>query len=542
MGRNVKVPATKACDYCRLRKIKCIASEAGKDCQACTLGELDCSYIMPNKRRGPPPKRQEEHSRGSSRSDVDSAINFGDRKQPDRPISWWQLTLCFSNVLGASARFLPKLRDNYARLSGCPLRTYASPAHSDIRNGKHHHDLTFQMFCLAMCGCVFGILPHKFEQYTEQDASVGFTDRRTAIADIHHAIMVARPPDYQDELSHEKWAIMYLMSVTNAHLGHRNRAKLQFAECNTIATELGLHRIASYRELDYVESQLRKKAFWLSYIGWSHSRTRDVDFDSIGDRFKFETADAEHLMPMEIDDEYITTTEISAQPIDKVPLVSGLNALIRISDCLVPIFKDASSTAFSFHTVDEHCHVDLGSCACGKHIQKAPLQPSIMTRLIKATHTLDNIPAQLSCWTASETPSDAQFQIMTANIQVTHIWVQSLLLEHLVVLNNANEATDQDQAYHRKLIWNLREGICEQLMDVLNHISEANLKPNGYVLIVKARTVAASLLDCALEGDDTTIHRARTYLQSFADILARLDESYRNDDTSRLWKEFHARF
>ncbi|TIA00686.1 hypothetical protein D6C82_04389 [Aureobasidium pullulans] len=542
MGRNVKVPATKACDYCRLRKIKCIASEAGKDCQACTLGELECSYIMPNKRRGPPPKRQEEHSRGSSRSDIYSAINFGDRKQPDRPISWWQLMLCVSNVLGASARFLPKLRDNYARLSGCPLRTYASPARSDIRNGKHHHDPTFQMFCLAMCGCVFGILPHKFEQYTEQDASVGFTDRRTAIADIHHAIMVARPPDYHDKLSHEKWAIMYLMSVTNAHLGHRNRAKLQFAECNTIATELGLHRIASYRELDYVESQLRKKAFWLSYIGWSHSRTRDVDFDSIGDRFKFETADAEHLMPIEIDDEYITTTEISAQPIDKVPLVSGLNALIRISDCLVPIFKDASSTALSFHTVGDHCHVDLGSCACGKHIQKAPLQPSIMTRLIKATHTLDNIPPQLSCWTASETPSDAQFQIMTANIHVTHVWVQSLLLEHLVVLNNAHEATDQDQVYHQKLIWNLREGICEQLMGVLNNISEANLKPNGYVLIVKARTVAASLLDCALEGDDTTIHRARTYLQSFADILARLDESYRNDDTSRLWKEFHARF
>ncbi|THZ02464.1 hypothetical protein D6C92_00557 [Aureobasidium pullulans] len=133
MGRNVKVRATKACDYCRLRKIKCIASEAGKDCQACTLGELDCSYIMPNKRRGPPPKRQEEHSRGSSRSDIYSAINFGDRKQPDRPISWWQLILCVSNVLGASARFLPKLRDNYATLSGCPLRTYASSAYSDIR-------------------------------------------------------------------------------------------------------------------------------------------------------------------------------------------------------------------------------------------------------------------------------------------------------------------------------------------------------------------------------------------------------------------------
>ncbi|THX16997.1 hypothetical protein D6D17_02560 [Aureobasidium pullulans] len=536
MGRNVKVPATKACDYCRLRKIKYIASEAGKDCQACTLGELDCSYIMPNKRRvGSAP---EAMSTPQSTSEIGNNLidqsPSGSSHSASRTCLVHRLVSCPSFDI-IMQDYLDVL---YALMPVLHIPTFVS----NLQNGKHHHDPTFQMFCLAMCGCVFGILPHKFEQYTEQDASTGFTDRRMAIADIHHAIMVARPPDYHDKLSHEKWAIMYLMSVTNAHLGHRNRAKLQFAECNTIVTELGMHRIASYRELDYVESQLRKKAFWLSYIGWSHSRTRDVDFDSIGDRFKFETADAEHLMPMEIDDEYITTTEIRAQPIDKAPLVSGLNALIHISDCLVPMFKDASSTALSFHTADDHCHVDLGSCACGKHIQKAPLQPSIMTRLIKTTHTLDNIPPQLSCWTASETPSDAQFQIMTANIHVTHVWVQSLLLEHLVVLNNAHEATDQDQAYHRKLIWNLREGICEQLMDVLNNISEANLKPNGYVLIVKARTVAASLLDCALEGDDTTIHRARTYLQSFADILARLDESYRNDDTSRLWKEFHARF
>jgi hypothetical protein len=281
----------------------------------------------------------------------------------------------------------------------------------------------------------------------------------------------------------------------------------------------------------------------------------------MADRFKFETADAEYLMPLEIDDEYITQTETYSQPADSVSLVSGFNALILLSDCLVPIFKDTSAIASSFHTGDASCRLDLGACACGKHIQKAPPSLSIMSRLIKATHILDNLPPQLSSWVATDISLDPQFEIMTANIHVTYVWIQNLLLERLMEFDEAGATIDQDQTYHQNLL-KLREGIWEHLIGVLNNISEANLKPNGYVLvrcmnkttslklvtltivsqIVKARTVAASLLGCAPEGDDTRSHRERAYLQSFADLLTRLDESYCNDNTSALWKDFHVRF
>jgi hypothetical protein len=38
------------------------------------------------------------------------------------------------------------------------------------------------------------------------------------------------------------------------------------------------------------------------------------------------------------------------------------------------------------------------------------------------------------------------------------------------------------------------------------------------------------------------LYQARVYLVKFADALARLDESYRSDQTPYIWKEFHGRF
>jgi hypothetical protein len=283
------VPATKACDYCRLRKIKCIASEeSSTQCQACSLGNLECSYIMPNKRRGPAPKRQvAQYSANlhrltcnlrrqivgsapetiADRSTSEILSNHTDQSPigSSSPVS----RSCLVHRLVSCSSFDIIMQDYLDVLYALIPVVHIPSFVTDLRGGKHHHDLIFQMFCLAICACIFGILPHKFEEYIRKDASIDFKDRRTAIADIHRAIVMARPLEYYDDLSHEKWAIVFLMSVTNAHLGHRNRAKLQFAECSTVSTELGMHRVASYRGLDHVETQLRKKAFWLSFIGWS---------------------------------------------------------------------------------------------------------------------------------------------------------------------------------------------------------------------------------------------------------------------------------
>ncbi|KAI5208161.1 hypothetical protein E4T39_01462 [Aureobasidium subglaciale] len=551
MGRHLKVPATKACDYCRLRKIKCLPVEdASKPvCKPCSAGGLECSYIMPNKRRGPPPKKRKIIGI-SPPSDTDSPAHRSDAGASSTgadatSVTGLNATECNSRTwlvhrLVTCSSFKTIMRDYLDVLYALIPVVHIPTFESRLEVGKQNYDVSFQMFCLSICACVFGILPHKFDEYTRIDSTIKYTDRRTAITEIHHAIMVARPAEYYDNLSHEKWAILYLMSVTNAHLGHINRAKLHFAQCNTIATEMNLHRKASYRQLDNIEAQLRKKAFWLIFTGWSHMRTRDIDWDSMGDRCKYETADAEHLIPLELDDEYITASELHQQPTDTVSMVTGFNALIRVSDCLVPIFKDLTLPVLSHHDGNAHIRDQLGRCDCGRHARPASMSSSILARLVKSSHVLDDLPAQLSAWSGTGTITDPQFETMTANIHVTHVWVQNLLLERFLATQNADPSV-KDDSCTQTLVWEMRETICRQLMHILNNISESNLKPNGYVLIGKVRSVASGLLDCCPEGDDTTVEKARTYLQDFADILAHLDESYRKDFTTNLWKEFHSR-
>lgn len=139
----------------------------------------------------------------------------------------------------------------------------------DLQNERHMHVRTFQMFCLAVCGLVLSILPHKFDTYRQIDGSLAFADRREAVRFIHSLILSARPPEYLDKLSHEKWAISYMISITNAHLGFRTRARVQQAEMDVICSEMEFHRISSYANLDYIEVQLRKKAFWLTFTSQS---------------------------------------------------------------------------------------------------------------------------------------------------------------------------------------------------------------------------------------------------------------------------------
>lgn len=139
----------------------------------------------------------------------------------------------------------------------------------DLRDQRHVHCSTFRSFCFAICSLVLGVLPQKFEEYKRIDGSIAHPNRREAIKSIHRTIVNSRPADYFDDITREKWAIAYLISTANGHLGHMSRAKMVFAEANAMCQESGLHRISSYAGLDKIEAQLRKKAFWLNFTSYS---------------------------------------------------------------------------------------------------------------------------------------------------------------------------------------------------------------------------------------------------------------------------------
>lgn len=145
----------------------------------------------------------------------------------------------------------------------CP--TFLAHLHEE----RYMHSQTFLSFCFAISALVLAILPRKLDEYNRIDGSMEFANRQEAIEYIHSMIMQARPVDYFDKLTLEKWAISYLMSMTNAHLRHLPRAKVLIAEADLICTELGLPRISSYVGLDNIEAQLRKKAFWLNFTTFS---------------------------------------------------------------------------------------------------------------------------------------------------------------------------------------------------------------------------------------------------------------------------------
>ncbi|KAJ8114437.1 hypothetical protein OPT61_g3684 [Boeremia exigua] len=134
-------------------------------------------------------------------------------------------------------------------------------------------------------------------------------------------------------------------------------------------------------------------------------------------------------------------------------------------------------------------------------------------------HALDNAPSPFQQQDLSHPPHTAittfpsQIAIVQVNIHVTHLWLQSLLLDQLCLLTSPGEH------------WYDRELICTQLLHVLRNTSERDMEPNGVHLVYKLRDVAVGLLACPFIAPDPAAKRACEFVQEFTDVLARLDVS-----------------
>lgn len=365
---------------------------------------------------------------------------------------------------------------------------------ADLRNERQTYDETFQSFCLAICALVLVILPRKLDLYRQIDGSLPFQTRKEAVTAIHSLILKNRTIEYFDTVSHEKWAIAYMIATTSAHLQNKARSGIQFAETSAMCSELGLNRIASYSGLNAIEIQLRKKAFWLNFTTYSHVRAHEVQWDSLGDRFIFDSADAELLMPLDVDDEYITAQQVHPQPQGRTSLTVGFNALNYINNCLVTIIKDPLLPLLSCTepTIDHRSL--LQTCVCGRHVKPASIAALVQARLEKTRPVLDHLPDELRPWSSNSEPSlvdsstDAvlfsQYESMKANIHVTHLWVQSILFERYVACRQTSSTSNPAiDCPSEERIWEMREDICRQLLHLLNNISQANLEPNGHFLV-----------------------------------------------------------
>jgi hypothetical protein len=236
----------------------------------------------------------------------------------------------------------------------------------------------------------------------------------------------------------------------------------------------------------------------------------------------------EDLMPLGVDDEFISeyevVTDASTQP------------------CLV--------TGFIFHSrvfwaaIRSPCPTQEDLCPCVRSKDQRAQVSYFQERLNCLQNLLTDIPPFLLPWESTgenfnTNATDEKAKIigsqmasLRANLHVTHLWLQSLILDQLEAAQSHQRSqpsvTSLDQpstALDQRLLWIEREKLCRQMFFILFNFPRISLEANGLHLANKVRDIAASLLACPFHPDDPISKQAAEYIQLSTDVLSRLDSS-----------------
>lgn len=80
-----------------------------------------------------------------------------------------------------------------------------------------------------------------------------------------------------------------------------------------------------------------------------------------------------------------------------------------------------------------------------------------------------------------------QFDIMKVNIHITKLFLQSVILERCSTILRTAGGCDETLYTASDDLWKSREGICRQLLEILNFCPEETLESHGTSMVVKIR-------------------------------------------------------
>ncbi|KAF7521866.1 hypothetical protein PCG10_007810 [Penicillium crustosum] len=222
---------------------------------------------------------------------------------------------------------------------------------------------------------------------------------------------------------------------------------------------------------------------------------------------------AQDLMPLEVDDELIFEHEVLASVNNEPCLVSPQPSTAADDPCACMRAKDPRAQVLYFQE-----------------------------RLDCLQNLLIDIPSFLQPWESSPESFDEnvigentkaiqlQFSSLRANLHVTHLWLQSLVLDQLEAAQSHQQAhpsatNTEPTGLDQRSLWLEREKICRQLFFILFNFPRLSLEANGLHLANKVRDIMTSLLACPFHPDDPISKQAAEYVQLSTEILSRLDSS-----------------
>lgn len=247
------------------------------------------------------------------------------------------------------------------------------------------------------------------------------------------------------------------------------------------------------------------------------------------DPVQLQLINPDDLMPLEVDDEFIFEHEVLMPPVPTSCLTTGFNIHSRV-------FWAAIRSPHPKNGLAE-------PCACVRAQDTDVRLAYLRDRLQCMQNLLHDVPPSLRLWEVSgnslqDLASDefsallrSSFESMRVNIHVTHLWLQSLLLDQLEASQAAQGLSAADSPglntslADTRILWRTREELCRQLFFLLYNVPELNLEINGLHLAYKVRDIASAMLNCPFQAGEPEAERAAEYIRLATEILSRLDTS-----------------
>lgn len=508
-----RVVTRQACDNCRIRKRKCsfasdegirwatvpCAPKPGTRCRNCTKADSQCTFLLPSKARGPKTRRNLHHNAAQHSVSPENSLNldsdlvnqlspFTTESSPSIGITAYATDILFPREL---VRFI--LGDYVTYVYPLIPVIHQPTFQLDFDSDRDMHDVDFLALIISLCAVTVSLLPSRFKTYRSFSSPLPF-ETRTEMADQCYKLNQSfRDTTYFDTVSHQKWASTFLLGVAFHQTVNNNLWRMLEVESMQLLRLLEVQHLSSYSGLDAVEIQLRKKAFWLMFYGYVHQmynlrneRLMFLDPTTLSD------LDIEGLMPNAVDDEFISCTGVLPCPEDVASksLTAGFNIHSRVFAAAV------ISPRLTTHPAPDLCH------------PKDPVSrlDSLKNRLHHLKYMLDTIVPAYRPWLPRTHDPDpegdtdvvnVQREAIRVNIHVTHLWLQSVLLDqidllagekHLSSLVTPSLVTSSLTPTSRlqilnPVLWDEREHICRQLLHFLHSMSHSGLESNGISLV-----------------------------------------------------------
>lgn len=204
-------------------------------------------------------------------------------------------------------------------------------------------DRSFLALLASMIEALVASFPRRPRQlFTSEHAKQQYPNAGALIDRCHQVFCDARGPGFLDrDLNLNDAAGSYFAALAAAYVFDMTRFRLYAGEAVMILRALGFHRADdSYQAnnqfsesnapvVDHIYQESGRRLFWLLFVGVLSARQLG-SYDADIMMPPMSHAEALPPLPVEVDDEYITSTAILGQPSDTVSMLTGFNVNARI--------------------------------------------------------------------------------------------------------------------------------------------------------------------------------------------------------------------